>query len=80
MIAPVHPLHGPNRLKLGIFAANADGGLTLTCVPERWSARWAEIAALARMADLAGLEFFLPIARWKGFGGETNSREVRSRR
>jgi len=35
MIVPVHPLHGPNRLKLGIFAANADGGLTLTRVPER---------------------------------------------
>jgi dimethylsulfone monooxygenase len=76
MIAPAHPLHGPNRLKLGIFAANADGGLTLTRVPERWPARWPEIAALARMADSAGLEFFLPIARWKGFGGETNSREV----
>jgi alkanesulfonate monooxygenase SsuD/methylene tetrahydromethanopterin reductase-like flavin-dependent oxidoreductase (luciferase family) len=28
------------------------------------------------MADAAGLEFFLPIARWKGFGGETNSRET----
>jgi alkanesulfonate monooxygenase SsuD/methylene tetrahydromethanopterin reductase-like flavin-dependent oxidoreductase (luciferase family) len=27
------------------------------------------------MADRAGLEFFLPIARWKGFGGETNARE-----
>jgi alkanesulfonate monooxygenase SsuD/methylene tetrahydromethanopterin reductase-like flavin-dependent oxidoreductase (luciferase family) len=27
------------------------------------------------MADRAGLEFFLPIARWKGFGGITNSRE-----
>src|SRR5208282_2746767 len=53
-----------------------DGGLTLTRVPERWPARWAEIAALARMADAAGLEFFLPIARWKGFGGETNSRET----
>jgi alkanesulfonate monooxygenase SsuD/methylene tetrahydromethanopterin reductase-like flavin-dependent oxidoreductase (luciferase family) len=76
MTVPVHPLHGPNRLKLGIFAANADGGLTLTRVPERWPARWPEIAALAAMADDAGLEFFLPIARWKGFGGETNSRET----
>ena len=27
------------------------------------------------MADRAGIEFFLPIARWKGFGGEMNSRE-----
>ena len=70
-----HPLHGPNRFKLGIFAANADGGLALTRVPERWPARWPEIVEVAQMADRAGIEFFLPIARWKGFGGETNSRE-----
>ncbi len=76
MSASTHPLHGPNRLKLGIFAANADGGLTLTRVSERWPAHWPEIVAVARMADAVGLEFFLPIARWKGFGGVTNSREV----
>ena len=71
----VHPMHGPNRFKLGIFSANADGGLTLTRVPERWPARWNEVVEVAQMADRAGIEFFLPIARWKGFGGEMNSRE-----
>ena len=60
-----HPLHGSNRFKLGVFSANADGGLTLTKVSERWPARWPEIVEVARMADKAGLEFFLPIARWK---------------
>ncbi len=70
-----NPMRGPNRLKLGIFSANADGGLALTRVPERWPALWPEIVEVARMADRAGLEFFLPIARWKGFGGITNSRE-----
>ncbi|HET9018078.1 MAG TPA: LLM class flavin-dependent oxidoreductase [Acetobacteraceae bacterium] len=70
-----HPLHGPNRLKLGVFSANTEGGLTLTRAPERWPARWPEIVEVARMADRAGLEFFLPIARWKGYGGVTNSRE-----
>jgi alkanesulfonate monooxygenase SsuD/methylene tetrahydromethanopterin reductase-like flavin-dependent oxidoreductase (luciferase family) len=73
-IAP-HPMLGPNRLKLGIFSANCDGGLTLTRVPERWPAEWPGIVEVARMADRAGLEFFLPVARWKGYGGETNSRE-----
>ena len=68
-------MRGPNRFKLGVFAANADGGLTLTRAPERWQARWPDIVRVARMADRAGLEFFLPIARWKGFGGVTNSRE-----
>ena len=72
---PIHPMHGPNRFKLGVFSANSDGGLTLTRVPERWPAAWSEIVEVAQMADRAGIEFFLPIARWKGFGGEMNSRE-----
>ena len=71
-----HPMHGPNRFKLGLFSTNADGGLALTRVAERWPATWEGIAASARMADRAGLEFILPIARWKGFGGELNSRET----
>ena len=75
MPQPPHPMRGPNLLKLGIFSANADGGLTLTRVPERWRADWPDVVAVAQMADRAGLEFFLPIARWRGFGGVTNSRE-----
>jgi len=75
MSVPIHPLLGPNKLKLGVFSLNADGGLTLTRVPERWPAVWSEIVEVAQMADRAGIEFLLPIARWKGFGGEMNSRE-----
>ncbi len=71
----MNPMFGPNRFKLGLFSLNADGGLALTRVPERWPATWDGIAEAARMADRAGLEFILPIARWKGFGGELNSRE-----
>jgi alkanesulfonate monooxygenase SsuD/methylene tetrahydromethanopterin reductase-like flavin-dependent oxidoreductase (luciferase family) len=70
-----HPMHGPNKFKLGVFSANSDGGLALTRVSERWPARWSEIVDVAQMADRAGIEFFMPIARWKGFGGELNSRE-----
>lgn len=75
MTAPPHPIRGPNRFKLGVFSANADGGLTLTRAPERWQAGWDDVVAVAQMADVAGIEFFLPIARWKGFGGAMNSRE-----
>lgn len=63
-----------NSFRLGLFGANADGGLAVTTVPERWAARWADIQAVTRMADDLGLDFFLPIARWKGFGGQTNAR------
>ena len=71
-----HPILGPNRFRLGLFSLNCDGGLTLTRVPERWPARWDEIVAVAQMADRAGIEFILPVARWRGFGGEMNSREL----
>ena len=70
-----NPMRGPNKFKLGLFSMNCDGGLALTKVLERWPATWPDIVAAAQMADKAGLEFILPIARWKGFGGEMNSRE-----
>lgn len=74
MLRP-HPLAGPNRFKLGLFSTNADGGLAITTVPERWRAGWAENLEAARLAEAAGLEFVLPIARWRGFGGVTRARE-----
>lgn len=75
MTTKPHPLRGPNRLKLGVFSANADGGLAITDVPERWQAGWQDNLTAAQIADRAGLEFFLPIARWRGFGGRNKVRE-----
>ena len=60
-----HPLHGSNKLKLGVFSTNADGGLAITDVPERWTASWQDNLTAAQIADRAGLEFMLPIARWR---------------
>ena len=75
MTVKPHPLKGANRFKLGVFSANADGGLAITDVPERWTAGWDDNLAAARIADQAGLEFLLPIARWRGFGGKNQVRE-----
>ncbi len=61
-----------NKLKLGIFSPNCSGGMAVTKVPERWDASWENNLKLAQMADEAGIEFLLPIARWKGYGGETD--------
>lgn len=72
---PIHPLRGPQPFKLGVFSMNADGGLALTTVPERWRAGWPENRAAALIADEGGLDFLLPIARWRGFGGVTRARE-----
>lgn len=70
-----NPMHGPNPFKLGVFSANADGGLSFSTVPERWRAGWDEIQLAAQIADRGGLEFFLPIARWRGYGGASKVRE-----
>ena len=61
--------------KLGLFSANCSSGLAVTRVPERWSASWADNLRLARMADEVGIDFLLPIARWIGYGGDTNFHE-----
>jgi FMNH2-dependent dimethyl sulfone monooxygenase len=57
-----------NRLKIGLFGANCLSGRAVTAVPERWSASWSDNLALARLADDAGIDFLLPIARWKSYG------------
>ena len=65
-------MHSASKLKLGLFGANCSSGRAVTLVPERWSGDWTDNVKLARMADEAGLEFMLPIGRWKGYGGDTD--------
>jgi dimethylsulfone monooxygenase len=67
-----NPLFGPNRFKLGVFSANCDGGLTMSLAPERWPCEWHAIAAMSLLADEAGLEFILPVAKWRGYQGKAN--------
>lgn len=61
-----------NTFKIGIFAANCDGGISPTTVPERWQPTWENNVEIARVADRSGLEFMLPLGRWAGYGGETD--------
>jgi alkanesulfonate monooxygenase SsuD/methylene tetrahydromethanopterin reductase-like flavin-dependent oxidoreductase (luciferase family) len=65
-------MYNANVLKIGMFGANCSSSRTATKVPERWSASWRDCLRLARMADDAGIDFMLPIARWKGYGGDTD--------
>ena len=66
------PIVGQNKLKLGFFSPNCSSGMSVTKVPERWQNTWENNIRLARLADDAGIEFLLPIARWIGYGGETD--------
>jgi dimethylsulfone monooxygenase len=65
-------MYGDNRLQIGLFGANCSSGRSATLVPERWSGSWPDCLQLARMADDCGIDFMLPIARWKGYGGATD--------
>jgi len=61
-----------NSLKIGLFGSNCSSGRAVTMVPERWTGNWEDNLALARIADDAGIEFMLPVGRWKGYGGDTD--------
>ena len=65
-------MYSSNRLQIGLFGPNCSSGRAVTMVPERWSGSWQDNLKLARMADDAGIDFLLPIARWKGYGGDTD--------
>ena len=63
---------GHNKLRLGLYGVNCSGGLAVTTVPERWEASWENNQSAAKMADQSGLDFMLPLGRWKGYGGITD--------
>jgi FMNH2-dependent dimethyl sulfone monooxygenase len=65
-------MNNANALKIGLFGANCSSARTATLVPERWSASWPDCLKLARLADEAGVDFLLPIGRWKGYGGDSD--------
>lgn len=65
-------MYNANALHFGVFGANCSSGRSATKVPERWSASWRDCLRLARLADEGGVDFMLPIGRWKGYGGDTD--------
>lgn len=65
-------MHNANRFKLGLFGANCSNARAMTTVPERWMADWDSCRRMAEIADEAGMDFLLPIGRWKGYRGKTD--------
>jgi FMNH2-dependent dimethyl sulfone monooxygenase len=65
-------MNSDNALKIGLFGANCSSGRAVTQVPERWTGNWEDNLALARICDERGIEFMLPVGRWKGYGGDTD--------
>jgi alkanesulfonate monooxygenase SsuD/methylene tetrahydromethanopterin reductase-like flavin-dependent oxidoreductase (luciferase family) len=70
--AATNPLFNDNRFKLGTFATNVSGAAAISTIDGSFETTWPATKRLARMADAAGFEALVPVARWRGFGGETN--------
>jgi FMNH2-dependent dimethyl sulfone monooxygenase len=60
-----NPIFNDNKLKLGTFCTNTIPNMST--VPEILQPTWANTLASAHLADNAGLEAIIPIARWKGY-------------
>ena len=73
MSRPKNRMDGANKFKLGLFGMNCSNGLTMTKAKERWDQSWDNQVIAARLADDAGLEFLMPIGRWHGYRGETET-------
>ena len=67
-----NPLYNANKMKIGIIAMNCSHGSTFTTAENSWEMNWPDTKDVAVMADRAGFEVLLPVARWKGYGGTTN--------
>ena len=65
-------LNDENKLKLALFGINLRGGVTLADVEGKIEARWDENRDLAQHADRLGLDAIVPVARWRGYGGDAN--------
>jgi FMNH2-dependent dimethyl sulfone monooxygenase len=67
-----NPLWNDNKMKLGIFGANVSNGCAMTMAEGRLETTWPNTKLISLIADRAGFEALVPVARWKGFGGPTN--------
>ena len=68
----LNPLFNDNKLKLGLFGVNVSNGCAITTAEDRHTVSWPTNLAIAQTADKYGYEAMVPVARWRGFGGESN--------
>ncbi len=66
------PLFGPNRLKLGVFGLNLSSAAGITSAKDRHEIEWKQNVRLVQLAEKAGFEAAVPVARWRGFEGASN--------
>lgn len=61
-----------NPFKLAVFGCNVSHGCTISTAAGGIAVDWSESVRLAQFADELGVEAFIPVCRWKGFGGPSS--------
>jgi alkanesulfonate monooxygenase SsuD/methylene tetrahydromethanopterin reductase-like flavin-dependent oxidoreductase (luciferase family) len=64
------PFGNGNKLKLAVFGTNVSAGCSMTSAAGTIKVNWSESVRIAELAERAGFEAIIPVARWKGFGGD----------
>ena len=67
-----NPAFSARRFKLGTFQTNLDSGCVMSDLDGRLDISWPNTTALAKLADEMEFEALVPVARWHGWGGDTN--------
>src|SRR3569833_139507 len=67
-----NPAFNNRRLKLGTFQTNLDSGCIMSGLEGRLDISWPNTLTLAQLADEMDFELIVPVARWRGFGGDHN--------
>ena len=74
--APLHredlAVFNDNKLKLGIFGSNCNGATMYSAAAGSDHINWQTQVQIAQRADQMGIEMFVPIGRWRGYGGQTD--------
>ena len=58
--------------EFGVFLPVANGGWIISSATPPLDGLWKQNLAAAQTADRIGLDFVMSMAKWRGFGGETN--------
>jgi len=66
------PVFGANRIKLGVFGLNLCSAAGITAAKDRHEIDWQQNVRLVQLAERAGFEAAVPVARWRGFEGVSN--------
>ena len=68
----LNPLFNDNKLKLGLFGVNVSNGCAITTAEDRHMVTWPTNLGDSPNGGQYGYEAMVPVARWRGFGGESN--------